>query len=214
MPPAPDRCAAETLPPLHLVHRAKQLRPEWEQLRQGRLAARAWEKAERSANYPVLFLAGQLRYGHAPTRDTDQNPWHFDNYNTVTGGLAVGLKFDLDPMLVAARAQEARAKLTQVDALAAQATTGIDVQVRRAHADLLRARRSQQISQMGLVATRQWMNSAATAYQSGVGEARDLLEGLAAYVQAKRAMLESLLSYHVAAAELDHAVGTISSNTP
>jgi outer membrane protein TolC len=88
------------------------------------------------------------------------------------------------------------------------------VQVRRAHADLLRARRSQQISQMGLVATRQWMNSAATAYQSGVGEARDLLEGLAAYVQAKRAMLESLLSYHVAAAELDHAVGTISSNTP
>jgi outer membrane protein TolC len=155
MPPAPDRCAAETLPPLHLVHRAKQLRPEWEQLRQGRLAARAWEKAERSANYPVLFLAGQLRYGHAPTRDTDQNPWHFDNYNTVTGGLAVGLKFDLDPMLVAARAQEARAKLTQVDALAAQATTGIDVQVRRAHADLLRARRSQQISQMGLVATRQ-----------------------------------------------------------
>ena len=51
------------------------------------------------------------------------------------------------------------------------------------------------------------MRSASTAYASGSGDARDLLEGLAAYVQAKRTHLEALQSFYLADAQLIYAVG-------
>jgi outer membrane protein len=203
-----------SLPPeeisLEILQRTADLqRSEWQQLYHGKKAARAWQRAEKLANLPVLFLAGQVRYGYAPTRDRDSNPWHFDNYNTASGGVALGLKFDLDPALAAAKAQQAAATEERVEALHRQAQTGIAVQVRKAHDELQQARQTTDISEAGLVATRQWMTSAANAYQTNMGEARDLLEGLAAYVQAKRSLMESLRSYHLAAAELRHAVGGI-----
>ena len=206
MPPLPPDDATLSLSAAYDAARAQ--RAEWSQLEHGKKAAIAWASAESRANFPVLFLAGQLRYGYAPTRDRDTNPWHFDNFNTVSGGLALGLKFDLDPVLAAAKADVAAASQAQVDALSKEARTGIAFQVRQAHDDLTRARQSVGISEAGFLATRQWMTSAATAYQSGMGEARDLLEGLAAHLQAKRALLESLQSFHIAAAELRHATGT------
>ncbi|RYF11350.1 MAG: TolC family protein [Deltaproteobacteria bacterium] len=207
MPPMP---AADRGLALHAqIDAARVGRPEWAQLTHGRNAARAWALAEARANYPVLFLAGQLRYGWTDKRERDTNPWHFDNYNTLSGGLALGFKFDLDPMLATAKSSIAKAVGKQVEAMAQEAETGIDLQVRQAHDDVARARESVAISQAGFLATRQWMTSAATAYQSGMGEARDLLEGLAAYVQAKRALLESLQSFHTAAAELRLAMGEI-----
>ncbi len=193
---------------LIMLQRTAELRrPEWQQLREGRRAARAWEQAEHRATRPVLFLAGQLRYGYAPTRSIDRNPWHVDNYNTAVGGVALGLKFDLDPALAHAKEASAAATGERLAALARKAQTGIALQVRKAHADLLRAEQGAVLAAEGLQATRQWMSSAASAYHSGSGEARDLLEGLAAYVQAKKAHLETLRSFHLAASELRWAVG-------
>ncbi len=190
-----------------LLAEAAQSRPEWAQIRDGRKAAEALGEAEDKANLPVLFAAGTLGASWTPTRDDTNNPYHNDPYNDLIGGVAVGLQFDLDPALASARSEEAAALGGQVEAAARLAATGIPLQVRKAHSDLLRHREQVALARRGVRAARKWMSFAAAAYLTGTGEARDLLEGVVAHLQAKQSRYESLRDYHLARAELAAAVG-------
>lgn len=190
-----------------LLIEAKTNRSEWAQLEHGKAAAEELETAERLADAPVLFVAGQIQFDWAPTRQDTQNPYHYDSYNDFAGGVALGLTFDLDPAKSVARADEARALQSRVSALRRFAETGIPLQVKKAFGELKRARKTTELSRAGVKATRKWMTFSALAYQSGTGEARDVLEGVGAYVAAKRSYYEALRDYHVARAELAYAVG-------
>ena len=189
------------------IREAAQGRPEWAQAEHGRRAAIALEEAERLAMMPTLFVAGQFHYAHTSNHEQDGNPWHIDNFNSLAGGIALGLKIDLDPAQALAKAEVARAYRAQVEALQRFAATGIPLQVRRAYDDKQRARKIYKLSTQSVLATRNWMTFASTAYSSGTGEARDLLEGLVAYVQAKRSHYENLQAYYMADADLVFAVG-------
>jgi hypothetical protein len=60
------------------------------------------------------------------------------------------------------------------------------------------------------VAARKWLVFAGAALASGTGEAKDLLEGLTAYLQGKQAEFESVCNTHLARAQLELACGTTS----
>ena len=190
-----------------LIQESAQRRPEWAQLTHGKNAAIALEDAERLANAPVLFLAGMLRFDWAPTREDTNNPYHYDTYNDLMGGVAIGLKFDLDPALTVGKSKEARAIRERLEALGRFAQTGIPLQVRKAHDEILQYGEMVALSQKGVKATRKWMTFSALAYESGSGEAKDVLEGVAAYVMAKKDYYDALHRYHLARAELHFAVG-------
>lgn len=190
-----------------MLKKAADTRPEWDQLRSGKAAAISLAQAEQLANAPVVFLGGVLNANWAPTRDNATNPYWFDQYNGVDGGVALGLLFNLDPWLAAAKADGARGLEKQADALTRFAGSGIPLQVRKAHAEVLMNRDLVQITDRGVSATRKWMTFAAAAYGTGTGEAKDLLEGLVFYLQARRAYFESLQNYHIARAELMYATG-------
>lgn len=182
-------------------------RPEWAQIKHGKNAADALRQAELRAMAPVLFAAGQLEWDWTPMRDSSDNPYHYDLYNRLFGGAAIGLAFDLDPAAALAKADKAQALRNQVDALERFAESGIPLRVRKAHEDAVRFEKAAQLSKKGVKATRKWMAFAATAYTTGTGEAKDLLEGLVAYVTAKKGYYESLQLYYTARAELEFAVG-------
>lgn len=190
-----------------LIAEAAVKRPEWAQLDHGKKAAAALEKAELLANAPIVGIAAQFRYAWTPSRDDTRNPYHFDPYNELFGGIAIGLMFDLDPALSIAKAEGARAVAAQVEALEAFAKTGIPLRVRKAYADLDSFRRLAELSKKGVKAARKWMMFSATAYGTGTGEAKDVLEGVVAYLQAKKGEYDSLHGYHLARAELEFAVG-------
>jgi len=198
---------AEKLDLTDLMRRAAEGRPEWAQLKQGEKAAIALESAEKLANAPVLFLAGTIDFDWAPTRDDSKNPYHNDQFNDLSGGIAVGLKFDIDAGMSVAKAKEARALRDQVRALRRFARTGIPLQVRKAYDEVVRQRKLTKLSNKGVRATRKWMAFSGLAFKSGTGEAKDLLEGVGAYVAAKKGYYDALLAYHIARAELDHAIG-------
>ena len=82
------------------------------------------------------------------------------------------------------------------------------MQVRKAYQDVQQARETVTLTSNSVEATRKWMTFAAAAYGTGAGEARDLLEGLVAYLTSKRNYYESLQNYYIATAELDFAVGS------
>ena len=190
-----------------LLAQAASGRPEWAQAEHGSAAAAALEDAEYGANHPVLFAAGQLTVDWAPTRTDVKNPYWYDQYNGIGGGIAIGLRLDLDAALAAAKAGGARAKQDQVSALIRFASTGIPLQVRKAHQEVQRYYKMTQLSNEGVRATRKWMTFSAAAYNAGTGEAKDVLEGVAAYAKARHDYYDALQKYYVARAELDYAIG-------
>ena len=186
---------------------ASKQRPEWTEIEQGTSAALALEQAEKLAAAPALFLAGMISYDWTPMRDKASNPYAYDPYNGVNGGVALGLQFDIDPALSKAKAAGAHALGDEVKALARFAQTGIPLQVKKAHEDVMQYRALVGIADRGVAATKRWLTFAAVAYTTGTGEARDVLEGLASYLQARRGYLESTQNYYIAQAELDYAMG-------
>lgn len=203
----PD-AGSDALPDLAtLLRQAGERRPEWAQLACGAKAASALARAEQLANAPVLLLAGTLSASWTPTRDDAANPYHYDPYNELVGGVAVAVKWDFDPALAAARSDGAEALSERVVALRAFAESGIPLQVSKARQEVARHRDLEVLAREAVTATRRWMLFASTAYKTGTGEARDLVEGLVAYLQARRTHYEHLRDLFVARAELRYAVG-------
>jgi outer membrane protein len=190
-----------------LLRVAAEKRPETAQIRHGKEAALAFERTVRMANRPAIFLAGQLGINYAPTRDHDNNPWHTDPYNGIGGGVALGLKFDLDFWGAAARGNSAHGLVDQVAGLTLFAQTGLPLEVRKARDMVVQAHDLLVAATDGALATKKWMLFAGTAYSAGTGEPRDVLEGVAAYVQAKKSYFDILLSVHTSRAELRYAIG-------
>jgi outer membrane protein TolC len=213
---APVTFAGDTLPELpntpeqglaEAILEASKGRPEWAEVTEGKTAALALAQAERLANAPMVLLGGTLTGDWAPTRQHSPNPYLSDSYNQILGGVALGLQFNLDPALAHAKAQGATATGEEVDELARFAKTGIPLQVKKAHQAVLDSRKLVGISDRSVAATKKWLTFAAAAFTTGTGDARDVLEGLAAYVQARRGYFESLEGYFVARAELEYAMG-------
>jgi outer membrane protein len=190
-----------------LLSEAGRLRPEWEELDRGREAAEALERAERRADLPTLFLGANLRIDYTPTRDDATNPYQYDPYNQVVGGVALGLQANLDPWRTRARGDAAQADVDEVAALKRFADSGIPLQVTRAHAELILARQMVELARQQARITARWVASAQIAWQTGTGDPRDLLEGVAADVAARVTIQAALRDYQVARAELDDAVG-------
>ncbi len=181
---------------------AARRRPEWAQLAHGREAALSLAEAERLANAPVVFAAGRLGADWTPMRPDARSPYLLDEYNDLSGGVAIGLRFELDPARAAARADAAGALREQVDALGVFAATGIPLEVRKARDELAQAAEVLAAAERGAVAARKWLLFAGAAFTSGTGEADDVLEGLAAHLSAKRTQLESLRDLHLARSAL------------
>lgn len=202
------RVSSEELEELAVwLQRAAEGRPEWDQTRHGQAAALALADFEKLATAPVLALAGQLNAAWTPTREDSVNPYHLDLFNDFTGGIALALQFDIDPWKASAREDGAMALHDQVKALKRFAQSGIPLQVKKAHTDVLQAREISSFANDAVKATRKWLAFAATAFKTGTGEAKDVLEGLAAYVQAKQTYYDNLQAYHLARAELLYAIG-------
>ncbi|MFN3202118.1 MAG: TolC family protein [Bradymonadia bacterium] len=190
-----------------LLQQAAKSRPEWAQLTEGRAAALSLAEAERLANAPTAFVAGTFNADYAPTRDDSPNPYHNDPFNRINGGVAIGLQWDFDPYTASAKGDAAEALAQEVDALKRFADTGIPLQVRQAHQSLTRALTLIEIARDEVKSTRKWMTSAATAYRTGLGPPRDLLEGLAAHLEARQSYYAALKAHRQALADLYFAVG-------
>lgn len=192
---------------LEMLEMAKKNRPEWEQIRFGLKAVTELRKSENLSNRPVLFVAGTLESNWTPTRDDAKNPYHYDPYNDLFGGVAVGLKLDLDWALRKSKIDAANAKFQQVNALKKLAVTGIPLQIKKARSEVIRFNKQINLSKKAVKASNKWIIFSGAAYSSGTGEVKDVLEGMAAMLAAKRDYYEGMLKYYVAFSELNYALG-------
>jgi outer membrane protein TolC len=204
LPPMPQS-ALEPLQAYTL--RAAEHRPEVAQLFHGKKAAKAFALSELLSSNPTAFVAAQIDLNYTPMWPVQDNPWAFDRFNAITPGLAVGLQFEVDLAKSLARNYGAQGLVEQVEGLEKFASTGIPMEVRKAFDDAVQAEALAKLSEDSANAGKKWLVFAGTGYAAGTGEAKDVLEGLVAYMQAKKGYYDALQSVHVARATLLYATG-------
>ena len=191
-----------------LIERAHRGRPEWSQLRNGQKVYQNLAEVERQNLYlPYLFLAGEFSADWTPMRDNSENPYHFDPYNGTWGGLALGLRWDLDWAGSAARREGWELERNKLEALEIKLASGIEAEILALVTQVNQAKKRGDIIRLGGRAARKWMLSASAGFSLGTASARDLLEGVLAFSEAKLGEASATYALLVARAELDRALG-------
>lgn len=182
-------------------------RPDLAALDQAIAAKDAELEATSGSMKPQFFLAGNFTFAYAPNRSPQFNPWAYDPFNTVGGGLVVGLKQDLAfPMLLAqaAKGRAERATLVrQREGLARLVT----VQVESAVADVAQARERLSAARASVGSGKSWFRSAGLDFEAGVAEPKELLDAYAAYVESQVEQVQAAYDLLLARARLDQATG-------
>lgn len=182
-------------------------RPELLQLRAGVEARSALARSAQADLFPQFYVGAQLRYGYAPNRTDQRNPFVRDDFNFLQGGVAIGFRYTLNFSAARARAEEARAERDRLTAQRRMAETAIGVQARSAARATQSSALAADVREKAARAARGWLATAESNFDLGVGETRDLVDAFQAYIQTKAALLDALFADNAARADLEYAEG-------
>ncbi len=182
-------------------------RPELQALLAGIKAREALVTVQKRLFFPDLFVGVKLRYGVAPNREDQSNPFVKDDFNFFNYGAAFGLRLKLPLKKQLARLRIAELELEKLQCRYRLARVGIELEIEKAFWKAREARGKMKSTRKGLKAARGWMVSENQLYEVGTGSTKDLLESLAAYAEAKKDSLVAIQRMHLALAEIDHATG-------
>jgi len=182
-------------------------RPELAQLEAGLAAREARLEAARGDYYPFLFLAGGFEYSVAPNRDDQDSPFAND-FNFFRGpGIALGLRWQLDFWSTQAKVAERTAELNQVQVQKSSATSGIALDIRRRYWEVEEFRNKVKAAQESRKAARALLVTTLANFQLGVGEGKDVFEGLGLYTRIVSDYYQTIRDFNIAAAKLTQATG-------
>jgi len=182
-------------------------RPESEQLRTGLAAQSAKVNLEEASYYPTLFFGTGLQFAHANNRTEQTNPFASDDFNYVRPIGVVGLHWDLNFFMTAAKVEEARAELDRLQAQQRDAATGLALEIRRAYSDVLQARDTMTAAEDGRRAGRALLILTISNFDLGIGEAEELFKGLGSYTEASTDYLRAVHDYNVSLGVLSRSIG-------
>ena len=189
-------------------------RPLLQKLNHGISATRHLMDLEYKSMIPVLFLGGFLKFAAAPTVEMHSNQFMSNSYNTfngenrsVNGGFAIGLFWQFDPVKSIARGLQKKAELDKLLELHNYAMEGFPLQLYKILKDMEDLIVKADNNKIAVDNAQSWMFFAANAYMIGTGEAKDIMEGLAAYVKAKTDYYQAIYDYNKLLGELCETVG-------
>ena len=189
-------------------------RPLLQKLNHGINATRHLMNLEFKSMIPVLFLGGFLKFAAAPTVEMHSNQFMSSSYNTfsgdnraVNGGFAFGLFWQFDPVKAVAKGLQQKAELDKLLELHNYAMNGFPVQLYKILKDMEDLVVKIENSKIAVDNAQSWMFFAANAYMIGTGEAKDIMEGLAAYVKAKTDYYQAIYDYNKLLGDLCETVG-------
>jgi outer membrane protein TolC len=182
-------------------------RPEWRRLVLGIEAKEQELKVASSDFKPFLFLAIPFRYGYAPGRSRQTNPFAYDDFNFLDGGPVLGLRWNLSFRDVQAKVARTRAELMKLRAQSKTASLGLPLEVSQAYLGVKEAEQRMALTAEGRKAARTLVALAVANFELGIGEAQDVFMGLGQHSEASSAYYEAVKDYNIALAKLSRVVG-------
>lgn len=184
--------------------------PQWKQIDAG-VAAKAEEvKTVEADFFPVFFLTGSFQYSYAPRSDRQLNPFAWDQFNYQRGpGGVLGIRWPLNFHITAAKLDASRAELGKLEAQRRQAHEGLALQLEQAYAKVVEAKSALEQLEDGRKAGRAILTLSVTNFDIGIGDAKEILQGLSNYAQVSGHYYEAVRDYNLAVATLEHASGAV-----
>ncbi len=216
LPQTTDLELADTLlapQPAHLkdldyyVERLFANRPEWRKLRLGLQARETELRVATSDYFPTFFLAIPFRYGYAPDRSRQTNPFAYDDFNFGGGGPVVGVRWSLGFAETAAKVARSRAELMKLRAQERTAVLSFPLEVKEAYLNVKEAEERVRVTADGRRAGRALVTLAVTNFELGIGEPQEIFLGLGNYTRAANDYYEAVRDYNIALAKLSLVVG-------
>ena len=213
-PEDPLEVAQEALPdppaqpaPAEVLQRALEKRPEMRAADEAVKARQALVDLESARLWPDLGLVGGARFTETTNASNPQSPFVTNPYHETSAyaALAIHGTFEIPQKL--ARRRQAEADLREALATRRGAEQLVRLEVQQALGDLLEARTKVDRYTKETAIGKQLATQAGVAFDSGLGEARELLEDTLLYARADGARLEALYNAQLAWAALEKAAG-------
>jgi outer membrane protein TolC len=170
-------------------------------------ARQAQVELARARLWPDLGIAGGIRFTETTNASNPPSPFVNNPYHESSGYIAIGLQGSFDIPQKLARVRQAEADLHEAVAMQVGAQQLVRLDVQQALGDLTEARvrveRYGRETQIG----KQLSTQAGVAFDSGLGDARELLEGTLLYARADGERLKALYDAQLAWAALEKAAG-------
>ena len=182
-------------------------RPEARQLQTGIAAQSAKVDLEEASYYPMVFLSTGLQFARAGNRTEQKSPFANDEFNYVRPVGVLGMRWDLNFLETSAKVDEARADLHRLQALQRDATTGMQLEIRKTYGEVAQARETIKAAEEGRKAGRGLLILSVSNFDLGIGEAEELFKGLGMYTETSTDYMRAVHDYNVAVAALSKAVG-------
>lgn len=191
----------------YYVQRLFKNRPEWNRLLLGIQAKEAELALTKSDYFPTFFLAVPIRYGYAPGRSRQTNPFIFDNFNFAFAGPVLGLRWNFDINGTAAKVARSEAELMKLQTQRKTAENSFPVEVKEAYLNVQEAKERVKITDDGRKAGRALVALSTANFELGIGEPQDIFLGLGNYTRAANDYYEAVRDYNIALAKLSLVVG-------
>ncbi|MBY0369725.1 TolC family protein [bacterium] len=187
---------------------AKTHRPEFKALAAGQVARNALADAKQAQSYPTLFVGAMADLNWSPVRDRQPSWYAQDPFNRIQGGVALGLRLDLEFARHAAEASEERAQAMKLHATESYAVPGIELEVSRAYWEVEQAVQGFEIADRRRKIGRKWFIGSTMGWSVGITPAKEILEALQGDGESRQNYIQTLYLYNAALAKLSKAVGT------
>jgi outer membrane protein TolC len=189
--------------------RALQSRPEMEQLEAGLRARRALVAAKKADRLPDVYAGVIGEFNYASRRDSLDNPYANDFFNS--GGLTpvVGVKWENAFEVSSARVDQAQAELEALNHKKAFALEGVPFEVNEAYAHAQSNYASQRELGVSATAARRWVVASLADFSAGLESADKMVEALKNYVLTQTEYVRAINDYNMNVAQLARLTGEL-----
>lgn len=187
--------------------KAASSRPEMAQLEAGLGARRALVDAKKAEMYPNVYAGVLGSFAFSSRRDSLDNPYVSDPFNTAGVTPVVGLRWDVAFDVVPARVAQAQAELDALLAKNRLALIGIPFEVAEAYAQVQATYIAQNELAEGATAARRWMVAAYADFAAGLGKTERVNDALKSYAATQAEYLQTVNDYNMFVVQLAKVTG-------